>query len=163
MQKWIWYQESLTRKFIIKSFAKNSLLQNIKKWTLQKNKEKYAVIKQSKMMTKMNQKMEKLGKKLLVPFELLHDVILCFWNIVFVFRIYDWKKFSIWLIFYVFLFQTLLSQNAVFGTPAKISQECCIQSAWNFHAFFSTLSTILYVEKIWVGLILTKDNSRIHP
>ena len=110
MQKWIWYQESLTRKFIIKSFVKDFLLQNIKKWTLQKNKEKYAVIKQSKMMTKMNQKMEKLGEKLLVPFELLHNVILCFWNIVFVFRIYDWKKLSIWLIFYVFLFQTLFSQ-----------------------------------------------------
>ena len=59
---------------MIKSVVKDLLLQNKKKWTLQKNEEKYAVVKQSKKMTKMNRKKDK-G---LVPFELLHSVILCF-------------------------------------------------------------------------------------
>ena len=59
-----------------KSIVKDFLLQNIKKWTLQKSEEKYAVVKQSKKMTKMNPKKDKLIR--LVLFELLHSVTLCF-------------------------------------------------------------------------------------
>ena len=41
-----------------------------------KNDDKYAVVKQSKKITKMNPKKEKVIR--LVPFELLHNVISCF-------------------------------------------------------------------------------------
>ena len=61
-----------------------------------------------------------------------------------------------------FFFKPCLIKMLFFGTPAKISQECLIQSAWNFQAFLSTLSTIQLVGKIWVVLILSKDNVRIH-
>ena len=100
---------------MIKSVVKNLLLQNKKKWTLQKNEEKYAVVKQSKEMTKMNPKKDKR----LVPFELLHSVILCFWISVIVFRIYDSKKFQICLIFYVFFFKPRFPKMLFFWHAGK--------------------------------------------
>ena len=68
----------------------------------------------------------------------------------------------VWFFFF-FFFKPRFLRMLFFGRPAKISQECLIQSTWNFQAFLFTLSSIQWVKKIRVVLILTKDNIRIHP
>ena len=138
MKKWIWYQESLPCKLVIKSIAKDFRLQNLKKWTLQENEEKYDVVKQSKKMTKMNPKKDRLIR--------LHNVILCFRISVIVFRIYNWKKFQICLIFCVFFSNLVFSKCYFLHAGKNISRMPW--STWNFQADLSTLSTIQCVDKI---------------
>ena len=134
MNKWIWCQESLPCKVVITSIVKDFLLQNIEKWTLRTNEEQYTAVKQIKKMTKLNPKKDKLIR--LVVFELLHNVILCFSISVIVFRIYDWKKFQICFIPFVFFFSKPgFLKILFFGTLAKMSQECLNQFEICRHSF----------------------------
>ena len=86
----------------------------LKKWTLQENEEKYDVVKQSKKMTKMNPKKDRLIR--------LHNVILCFRISVIVFRIYNWKKFQICLIFCVFFSNLVFSKCYFLHAGKNISR-----------------------------------------
>ena len=96
--------------------------------------EKYAVVKQSKKMTKMNPKKDKLIRLLL--FELLHDVILCFWNSVTVFRIYDWKKFQHWFNFLRFFSKLVFSKCYFLGRRQKYLKNTLSNQFEIFRPFF---------------------------
>ena len=69
------------------------LLQNIKKWTLQK------MSKNTPWYSKAKRWQKWIQRRTIME---LNNVILCFWSSVIVFRIYDWKKLQTCLTFYVF-------------------------------------------------------------
>ena len=144
MKKWIWYQESLPCKVVIKSIIDDLRASKYKKW-------RKIRCGKAKQKDGKNESKEWQTYKL-VLFELLHNVILCLsYELVLLFLGYMIGRNSK---FFTFFFKSCFLKMLFFGTPAKISQECLIQSAWNFQAFLSTLRTIQWVEKIWVILVL---------